>query len=81
MVSLLRFQQLLAVRTRVPQNRFVPDRFAVSFANLSQSGRDGALRLHLPLRTVRESFPSYGSSNSKVIEGDDPAGGFLNGPL
>ena len=31
-----------------------------------EPGRSGALRLPSPLRTVRDSFPSHGSSTSKV---------------
>ena len=36
-------------------------------AKYNTSGKSGALLPRSPLRTVRESFPSYGSSNSKFL--------------
>ena len=38
-----------------------------SFRYWSMSSRSAPLRELSPLRTVRESFPSYGSSNSKLL--------------
>ena len=50
-------------KIRVPAYKGEPE----YYVNGEQPGRSAPLREPSPLRTVHESFPSYGSSNSKFL--------------